>query len=81
MSDLTIRVFDEKFQFTRSSSPEKLCFRLVHDQKNVVLFEENDCLTETGLEMFCGTETECRDEIDRLGLVIPAKESDNLIIE
>jgi hypothetical protein len=61
----------KEITFTISSSPNKLCFRLVHNGKVVSLYEENDCKTDTGLIMFCGTEDECKKEAEKVGLVLP----------
>ena len=51
------------------SSKEK-SWRLVHDGKTVLDLFESEGFTETINTLFTGTETECRNEIARLGLVL-----------
>ena len=64
----------KELPFTVSSSPKEQCFRLVHDGKTVYLYEENDCVTETGLKMVCvKEEAEMIEIIKSLGLTLPEK--------
>jgi len=43
-------------------------WRLVHDGETVLMLFEAEGETQTAHELFCGTEDECRKEIETLGL-------------
>ena len=82
------KVYDEKYisafdsvdlKFNANESPAKLCYRLVHDGKNVFAKFESDGITSTINNLFCGTEEEVVEEIKRLGLNwVPVDETDLL---
>lgn len=61
---------DKKNELTIDAnlSPDKPCWRLVHDGKIVVDMFESGGVTVTAHKLFCGTEEECQKEIDALSL-------------
>ena len=67
---------DKKMTFTANQSPKDKCFRLVHDGKSALHLLDSDGITVTALELFCGTEKECLDEIKKLNLIDQALERD-----
>jgi len=56
---------------TQNQSPRKMCWRCVHVKGEIVALLESDGLTETIWDMFCGTSSEVKAEIERLNLKIP----------
>lgn len=54
-------------------SPREKSWRLVHDERKVILLDELDGETWTMSNLFCGTEKECQDEIARLALTQDVK--------
>jgi hypothetical protein len=50
------------------SFDESNSWKLVHDGRNIVFFEQTDKAISTQSNLFIGTQRECNEEITRLGL-------------
>ena len=57
-----------------NQSPNKKCWRCVIIKGKVAHFFESEGVTRTKWEMFCGGKTECLEEIERRGMVLPKEE-------
>jgi len=57
---------------------ESVGWKLIHNDIDVIFFEETDKVISTQEKLFVGTKEECDAEIARLGLVdVTAQENDN----
>ena len=56
------------------SFDESNSWKLVHDGRNIVFFEQTDKAISTQSILFIGTQEECEAEINRLGLSLPSDE-------
>jgi hypothetical protein len=56
------------------SFDESNSWKLVHDGRNIVFFEQTDKAISTQSNLFIGTQEECEAEINRLGLSLSLPE-------